>query len=148
MKPLQSSTSAPFDKGDRGISKRDNRNAIIVVAINLENRQKDASMTKDSVPPNWRFRIGVIVFVVSWCSPLLIPLVTASKLSSQWKTLLSGALAVGIPLNGQVGSRHQKYEKRAAPADDEYDHADAKTPIGVHRIIRHLDILPSVFYFS
>ena len=59
-------------------------------------------MTKDSVPPNWRFRIGVIVFVVSWCSPLLIPLVTASKLSSQWKTLLSGALAFGIPEIGTI----------------------------------------------
>ena len=59
-------------------------------------------MTKDSVPSNWRFRIGVIVFVASWCSPLLIPLVTASKLSSQWKTLLSGALAVGIPEIGTI----------------------------------------------
>jgi len=59
-------------------------------------------MTKDSVPSNWRFRIGVIVFVASWCSPLLIPLVTASKLSSQWKTLLSGALAFGIPEIGTI----------------------------------------------
>jgi hypothetical protein len=53
----------------------------------------------------------------------------------------------GFPMRGKSGSRHQGYEKRAAPADDEYDYADAKTPIGVHRIIRHLDILPSVFYF-
>jgi len=45
----------------------------------------------------WRFRLGVIIFVVGFASPLLIPLVTASGLSTQWKTIISGALAVGIP---------------------------------------------------
>ncbi|MGB5620690.1 MAG: transporter suffix domain-containing protein [Desulfobacterales bacterium] len=59
-------------------------------------------MTNDPVHPDWRFRIGVIVFVVSWCSPLLIPLVTASDLPTRWKTIVSGALAVGIPEIGTI----------------------------------------------
>ena len=59
-------------------------------------------MTNDPVHPDWRFRIGVIVFVVSWCSPFLIPLVTASGLPAQWKTIISGALAVGIPEIGTI----------------------------------------------
>ena len=45
----------------------------------------------------WRFRLGLIIFVVGFASPLLIPLVTASGLSTQWKTIISGVLAVGIP---------------------------------------------------
>ena len=59
-------------------------------------------MTEDTVQPNWRFRIGVIVFVASWCSPLLIPLVAASGLSAHWKTIISGALAAGIPEIGAI----------------------------------------------
>ena len=59
-------------------------------------------MAKDPVPSNWRFRTGVIVFVASWCSPLLIPLVATSDLSARWKTLLSGALAAGIPEIGAI----------------------------------------------
>jgi len=59
-------------------------------------------MTNDPVHPDWRFRIGVIVFVVSWCSPLLIPLVTASGLPAHWKTIISGALAFGIPEIGTI----------------------------------------------
>jgi hypothetical protein len=45
----------------------------------------------------WRFRLGLVIFVVGFASPLLIPLVTASGLPSQWKAIVSGALAVGIP---------------------------------------------------
>ena len=59
-------------------------------------------MAKDPVPSNWRFRTGVIVFVASWCSPFLIPLVATSDLSARWKTLLSGALAAGIPEIGAI----------------------------------------------
>lgn len=59
-------------------------------------------MEKDPVQPNWRFRTGVIVFVASWCSPILIPLVAASGLSAHWKTIISGALAVGIPEIGTI----------------------------------------------
>ena len=45
----------------------------------------------------WRFRLGLIVLVVGWLSPLCIPLITATELSTRWKTIISGALAVGIP---------------------------------------------------
>ncbi|MBW1725926.1 MAG: transporter suffix domain-containing protein [Deltaproteobacteria bacterium] len=45
----------------------------------------------------WRLRLGVIVFVIGFLSPLLIPLVTASELSTKWKAVISGCLAVGIP---------------------------------------------------
>jgi hypothetical protein len=45
----------------------------------------------------WRLRLGVIVFVIGFLSPLLIPLVTASELPTKWKAVISGFLAVGIP---------------------------------------------------
>ena len=48
-------------------------------------------------PPGWRFRLGLIIFVIGFISPLSIPLVTASELPTQWKTVISGALALGIP---------------------------------------------------
>ncbi|MGB5423476.1 MAG: hypothetical protein WBN03_15040, partial [Desulfobacterales bacterium] len=62
---------------------------------------------------------------------LLIPLVTTSNLSAQWKTLLSGALAVGIPeigtilaiaIMGKSGFDTMKYRifgflKKHGPAD-------------------------------
>ena len=60
-------------------------------------------MTQDSelnsLPPRagWRLRLGLAIFITGFLSPLLIPLVTASGLSTQWKTVISGALAVGIP---------------------------------------------------
>jgi len=46
---------------------------------------------------DWRFRLGLTIFMVGFASPLLIPLVTALDLTTQWKTIISGALAVGIP---------------------------------------------------
>ena len=45
----------------------------------------------------WRFRLGLTVLIVGWLSPLLIPLVTSSSLATEWKTIISGLLAVGIP---------------------------------------------------
>jgi len=54
------------------------------------------------VQSSFRFRAGVIVFIASWCSPLLIPLVAASDLSTRWKTIVSGALAAGIPEVGTI----------------------------------------------
>ena len=57
----------------------------------------DERVTAKPPAAGWRFRLGVGIFVVGFASPLLIPLVTASDLSTQWKTILSGALAVGIP---------------------------------------------------
>ena len=48
-------------------------------------------------PGGWRMRLGLIILVVGFASPLAIPLVSSSGLSAKWKTLISGALAVGIP---------------------------------------------------
>jgi hypothetical protein len=49
-----------------------------------------------------RLRLGTIIFVVSFCSPVLIPLVAGSSLNTEWKTLLSGLLAFGIPELGAI----------------------------------------------
>ena len=45
----------------------------------------------------WRFSLGIFFFVVSLISPVFIPLVSATGLSIEWKTALSGLLVVGIP---------------------------------------------------
>ena len=44
-----------------------------------------------------RFRLGATIFIIGFCSPLFIPLVTAANLSVKWKATISGALALGIP---------------------------------------------------
>ena len=48
-------------------------------------------------PPGWRFRMGVSLFVLGFLSPLGIPLVTATNLSTAWKATLSGLFMLGIP---------------------------------------------------
>jgi len=45
----------------------------------------------------WRFRLGLTIMIVGWLSPLLIPVVTRTSLATEWKTIISGLLAVGIP---------------------------------------------------
>ncbi|MBW2449707.1 MAG: transporter suffix domain-containing protein [Deltaproteobacteria bacterium] len=45
----------------------------------------------------WRLRLGLIVFIIGFLSPLLIPLVTDSELPTKWKAVISTCLAVGIP---------------------------------------------------
>ncbi len=47
--------------------------------------------------PNWRFRLGLTILIVGWLSPLLIPVVTRTSLATEWKTIIAGLLAVGIP---------------------------------------------------
>ena len=44
-----------------------------------------------------RFRLGLTILIVGWFSPLLIPIVTRTSLATEWKTIISGLLAVGIP---------------------------------------------------
>jgi len=44
-----------------------------------------------------RFRLGLAIFIGGWLSPLLIPIVTRTALATEWKTIISGLLAVGIP---------------------------------------------------
>ncbi len=45
---------------------------------------------------DWRFRIGVLVFVTGQASTALIPVVATSSLPAEWKALLSGLLVFGI----------------------------------------------------
>ena len=45
----------------------------------------------------WRYRVGVVVFVIGFAAPVAILLVTRSGLPTAWKTTISGALAVGVP---------------------------------------------------
>ena len=45
----------------------------------------------------WRLRLGLIILIVGFLSPLSIPLITATELPARWKAIISGALAVGIP---------------------------------------------------
>ena len=54
------------------------------------------------VPPIGRLYFGGAIFVIGFLSPLLIPLVTTSALSTAWKATLSGLLLVGIPEIGMV----------------------------------------------
>jgi hypothetical protein len=56
------------------------------------------SQTTDQVAlPKGRFVLGVSIFGLAFCVPLLIPAIVASSLPSSWKATLSGALALGIP---------------------------------------------------
>jgi hypothetical protein len=45
----------------------------------------------------WRFRLGLTILIVGWLSPLLIPIVTRTSLTTEMKTIISGLLAIGIP---------------------------------------------------
>ena len=58
---------------------------------------EQSTTTSDQLLPSWRFRIGVTVFLVGFFSPLLIPVVAATKLPTAWKATISGLLAVGVP---------------------------------------------------
>ena len=51
----------------------------------------------DQPKAGWRFRLGLTILIVGWLSPLLIPVVTRTSLSTEWKTIISGLLAIGIP---------------------------------------------------
>lgn len=78
-----------------------------------------------------RFRLGATIFIIGFCSPVVIPIVTASDLPLKWKATLSGALAVGIPelfsivaivIMGKPGFQHLKiklygYIKKYAPPE-------------------------------
>jgi len=57
----------------------------------------DESKTPDVDLPRSRLFGGIAVLVIGHAAPLAIPLVTASSLSTAWKTLLSGLMVFGIP---------------------------------------------------
>ena len=44
-----------------------------------------------------RFILGTIVFIIGVATPVLIPFVANSNMSIEWKTGVSGFLALGIP---------------------------------------------------
>jgi hypothetical protein len=51
-----------------------------------------------------RFRLGTTIFIIGFCSPVLIPFVTATDLPLKWKATLSGALEHHCHCpNGQTG---------------------------------------------
>jgi hypothetical protein len=49
------------------------------------------------VRPGWRFRLGLVFFVLGLVCPVFIPLVTMTDLPTKWKAGISGLLALGIP---------------------------------------------------
>jgi len=55
------------------------------------------TMTTEQPRAGWRFRLGLTILIVGCLSPLLIPVVTRTSLATEWKTIISGLLAVGIP---------------------------------------------------
>ena len=57
----------------------------------------EKSNQTDSLPPKGKLVTAGIIFVAGFLTPLLIPIVTSSDLSTGWKTVLSGLLALGIP---------------------------------------------------
>lgn len=65
-------------------------------------RRGNKKLADQGVEAGWRLRLGTIIFVASFCSPILIPLVTSSNLNTEWKTALSGLLAFGIPELGAI----------------------------------------------
>jgi len=56
-----------------------------------------AGLRTDQPRTGLRFRLGLTILIVGWFSPLLIPIVTRTSLATEWKTIISGLLAVGIP---------------------------------------------------
>jgi hypothetical protein len=47
--------------------------------------------------PNYKLFVGAAIFITGFMLPLFIPLVAGSSLSIEWKTGLSGFLAIGAP---------------------------------------------------
>ncbi len=48
-------------------------------------------------PTKSRLILGGTIFISGFLSPLTIPLVTNSNLSTEWKTMLSATLVIGVP---------------------------------------------------
>jgi len=56
-----------------------------------------AALKNEQPGGGWRLRLGLAILIVGWLSPLFIPIITRTSLPTEWKTILSGLLAVGIP---------------------------------------------------
>jgi hypothetical protein len=61
------------------------------------NNKMTNKSTAPPAAPGWRFRLGILLFVLGFISPLGIPLVTAMNLSKAWTAILSGLLMLGLP---------------------------------------------------
>ena len=48
-------------------------------------------------PSKTRLFFGGVIFISGFLSPLFIPIVTGSNLSTEWKAILSGVLVLGVP---------------------------------------------------
>ena len=48
-------------------------------------------------PPRGRLFVGGVIFVGGFLAPVLVPLVARSGLSTEWKTVVSGLLVLGVP---------------------------------------------------
>ena len=57
----------------------------------------DESKKTDLELPGNRLKFGVAIFVIGHAAPLTIPLITATSLSTSWKTALTGLTVFGIP---------------------------------------------------
>ena len=57
----------------------------------------EKSNQTNNLPHKGKLVVAGIIFISGFLSPLLIPIVTSSNLSTGWKTTLSGLLALGIP---------------------------------------------------
>ena len=109
------------------------------------------AMTTEQPRAGWRFRLGLTILIVGWLSPLLIPVVTRTSLATEWKTIISGLLAVGIPevftvaaiaIMGKSGynlikERIFSFLKRHAPPD--------RVSLTRYRIGLVMFVLPVVF---
>jgi hypothetical protein len=110
-----------------------------------------AASKTEKFQAGWRFRLGVIILFVGWLSPLLIPVVTRTSLATEWKTIISGLLAVGIPevftiaaiaVMGKSGYNHIKERiftllKKHGPPD--------RVSLARYRIGLVMFVLPVVF---
>jgi len=84
---------------------------------------RNAASKADQLRAGWRFRVGLTILIVGWLSPLLIPFVTRTSLATEWKTIISGLLAVGIPEVFTVVAIAKLVEEGRLSYDN---------PIGVH----------------
>lgn len=58
---------------------------------------KEGTAPAEQPPTGWRFRLGILFFVLWLVCPVFIPLVYLTGLTASWKTILSGLLVLGIP---------------------------------------------------
>jgi hypothetical protein len=100
-------------------------------SVGKKRMSEEASTEKLKNDTGWRLPLGLVILITGFASPLLIPVVSSSDLTTSWKTVISGALAIGIPevftiiaiaIMGRAGfetikSRFFSLLKKYGPAD-------------------------------